>query len=80
MLHDQAVHKIEQVLDQVRPNIQMDGGDVEFVKFEDGIVYIRLMGACVGCPISVYTVKLGIEQALKDELSDVQEVVAVDEK
>lgn len=70
---------IESVLDQIRPNIQMDGGDVEFVKFQDGIVYVRLTGACVGCPASIYTVKLGIEQAIKDIMPEVIEVIAVDE-
>lgn len=71
---------IESVLDQIRPNIQMDGGDVELVRFQDGIVYIRLMGACVGCPASMYTVKLGIEQSIKDVLPEVIEVVTVDEE
>lgn len=70
---------IESVLDQIRPNIQMDGGDVELVKFQDGIVYVRLTGACVGCPASIYTVKLGIEQSIKDVMPEVIEVVAVDE-
>jgi Fe-S cluster biogenesis protein NfuA len=72
-------NKIEIILDQIRPTIQMDGGDVEFVRFQDGIVYVRLVGACVGCPASSYTVKLGIEQAIKDVMPDVFEVIALDE-
>lgn len=78
MSTDDSIRKIEEVLEQLRPNIQMDGGDIEFVSFKDGIVSIRLHGACVGCPASMYTVKLGIEQSLKDHLSDVQEVVVVE--
>ena len=79
MTDEERYHKIEAVLDQIRPNIQMDGGDIEFVEFQDGIVYIRLTGACVGCPASIYTVKLGVEQAIKDVIPDVVEVVAVDQ-
>ena len=76
---DPLLQKIETVLDLLRPNIQMDGGDIELVKFEDGIVYIRLLGACVGCPMSVYTLKMGIEEALKAELPEVLEVLPVED-
>ena len=71
--------KIDAVLDTVRPNIQMDGGDVQFVKFQDGAVYVRFQGACVGCPAAEITLQMGIEQALKDEIPEVNEVVAVDD-
>lgn len=70
--------QIEEVLDEIRPHIQMDGGDVHFVKFQDGVVYVRLSGACVGCPASTYTLKLGIEESIKQRVSDVVEVVALD--
>ncbi len=71
---------IKEVIEQLRPNIQMDGGDVEFVRYEDGVVYIRFHGACVGCPASMFTLKMGIEEALKEQLSDnVTEVIALDE-
>ena len=56
----------------------MDGGDIELVKFEHGIVYVRLHGACVGCPVSMFTLKLGVEKTLKDQISEVNEVVAVE--
>jgi len=72
--------RISDIIDQLRPNIQMDGGDIELVKFENGIVYVRMLGACVGCPASIYTLKLGIEEALKEQLSEVHEVVAVDDE
>ncbi len=70
--------RVEAVLEQIRPNIQMDGGDIEFVSFENGVVSIRLLGACVGCPASIYTLKLGVEQMLKEHIDEVVEVIAVD--
>lgn len=80
MGYQQTIDQIKEVIEQLRPNIQMDGGDVEFVRFDDGIVYVRFHGACVGCPASVFTLKAGIEDALKERLSDVvQEVVAVED-
>jgi len=77
MTEYELIAKIEEILDTLRPNIQMDGGDIKFVRFEDGVVYVRMLGACVGCPVSSYTLKLGIEDALKEQLSEVREVVAV---
>ena len=74
---DSIHQKIENVLDTIRPNIQMDGGDVELVNYEDGIVYVRMTGACVGCPASIFTLKMGIEQALKEQIPDVLEVIPV---
>lgn len=79
MTDEQLHRKINEILDQLRPNVQMDGGDIKFVKFQDGIVYVKLSGACVGCPASQFTLKLGIEQALKEQIPEVVEVVAVDE-
>ncbi len=80
MTYEESIDKIKEVIEQLRPNIQMDGGDVEFVRFDDGIVYVRFHGACVGCPASIFTLKGGIEEALKEQLSDVvQEVMLVDE-
>ncbi len=57
--------QVEAVLTQVRPLILRDGGDVELIKIEDQVVYIRLLGACTTCPISQFTVKFGIEEELK---------------
>ena len=80
MTYEESIDKIKEVIEQLRPNIQMDGGDVEFVRFDDGIVYVRFHGACVGCPASIFTLKGGIEEALKEQLYDVvQEVMLVDE-
>ena len=66
--------KIEAALDKVRPMLQADGGDVEFVDFQDGIVTVRLQGACGGCPMSQMTLKNGIERILKQEVPEVVSV------
>ncbi|MBD2845701.1 NifU family protein [Paenibacillus sp. IB182496] len=65
------------VLDKLRPFLQRDGGDVELVDVEDGIVKLKLMGACGSCPSSTITLKAGIERALVEEVEGVQEVVQV---
>lgn len=69
--------KVEEVLNQIRPNLHADGGDVELVDVKDGIVSLKLKGACSGCPMSTMTLKNGIERILKEEISGVKEVVAV---
>ena len=69
--------KVETVLDKIRPGLVGDGGNVELVDIEDGTVTVRLTGACAGCPMSEMTLKMGIEQALKAEIPEVQEVVSV---
>lgn len=69
---------IERVLEQVRPALRMDGGGIEFLKYEadSGRVHVRLKGACVGCPMSEITLKMGIEAALQDAIPEIKEVVA----
>lgn len=69
--------KIELALDKIRPALQADGGDVELVDVEDGVVKVKLTGACGGCPMSQMTLKMGIEKALKKDIPDIKEVVAV---
>ena len=69
--------KVESVLQQVRPALQADGGDVELVDVKDGIVSVRLKGACSGCPMASMTLKDGIERMLKEQLPEIKEVVAV---
>ena len=70
--------KVEKVLAQVRPSLQADGGDVELVDVtENGVVKLRLKGACGHCPMSTITLKMGIERALKQQIPEVKEVVAV---
>ncbi len=71
--------KVKEILDRVRPALQADGGDVELVDVdeENGVVKVRLMGACRGCPMSQLTLQIGIERELKDKVPEVKEVVAV---
>jgi len=70
--------KIQEALNKVRPSLQADGGDVEFVDFEDGIVKVRLQGACRGCPMSQMTLRDGIEKFLKKEIPEIKSVVGTD--
>lgn len=69
--------RVEEVLERLRPALQMDGGDLELVEVNDGIVFVKLMGACAGCPMSTMTLKLGIERRLKEVLPEVVAVEAV---
>lgn len=70
--------KVEKLLQEIRPALQADGGDVELVEVtEDGVVKLRLKGACGCCPMSTYTLKLGIEQRLKEEIPEVKQVEQV---
>jgi len=78
MSDQEVVRNIETVLDQIRPNMQMDGGDIEFVEFREGTVYVRLQGACVGCPSAIYTLTLGVEDALRDQIAQVHSVALVE--
>jgi len=69
--------KVEEVLDKLRPNLIMDGGNVELVAINEGVVKVRLTGACGGCAMATITLKMGIERILKQEIPEVKEVVAV---
>ncbi len=69
--------RVERVLDVIRPNVQGDGGDIELVDITDGIVQIRLAGACVGCMYSMMTLQAGIERMLKQEIPELRAVEAV---
>jgi Fe-S cluster biogenesis protein NfuA len=69
--------KVEAILNEIRPALQADGGDVELVGVNDGMVSVKLTGACAGCPLSTMTLKMGIERILKEKLPEVKEVVAV---
>ena len=70
--------KIQEVIDKIRPMLQADGGDVELVDVVDGVVTVRLKGACAGCPMSQMTLKNGIERFLKKEIPEVKSVEQVD--
>lgn len=69
---------VEKVLEKVRPYLQLDGGDVEFRDIlEDGIVRVKLLGSCDGCPLSMMTLRAGIERALMQEIPEVTRIEAV---
>jgi Fe-S cluster biogenesis protein NfuA len=69
--------KVRSVLDEIRKSLQADGGDAELVEVSDGIVKVRLVGACGSCPMSQQTLKLGIERTLRERVPEVKEVLAV---
>lgn len=68
--------RVEESLARIRPALQADGGDVELVDVKDGIVIVRLSGACGGCPMATLTLRDGIERILKEQVPEVKEVVA----
>ena len=70
-------NKIKEILDKIKPLLNNDGGDIEFVKFEDGIVYVRLLGSCRDCPMSDNTIEDMIEYTLTFELPEVKKVVNI---
>ena len=72
------LEKVQEAIDKVRPALQRDGGDVELVSVEDGVVKVRLQGACKGCPMSQMTLKNGIEKFLQKEIPEVVRVEGVD--
>ncbi len=74
---DNITEKVQKVIDEVRPHLKADGGDVELVGVENGIVKVKLKGACAGCPMSTMTVKWGIENLLKKRVPEVVQVDAV---
>ncbi len=69
--------EVERVLEKIRPALQADGGDVELVDIEGGVVKLRLTGACGGCPMATLTLKNGIEAALKQEIPSIERVESV---
>jgi Fe-S cluster biogenesis protein NfuA len=69
--------KVEAALEKVRPALQADGGDVELVDVNDGIVSVRLTGACGSCPMSTMTLKMGVERAIRQAVPEIKKLVAV---
>ena len=69
--------KLEAVLKEIRPALMADGGDVELVDVKDGVVSVRLLGACGGCPMATMTLQQGIERRLKEQLPEVKNVVGI---
>lgn len=71
--------KIKKVLDKIKPYLKNDGGDVEFIKFENGIAYVKLIGACSNCPLADNTLESGIETALINEIPEIIKVINIEE-
>lgn len=69
--------KVQKALAEIRPRIQADGGDIELVAVEKGIVKVRLQGACSGCPMAALTLKQGVERFIKQKVPEIQSVDAV---
>ncbi|MEI6154607.1 MAG: NifU family protein [Deltaproteobacteria bacterium] len=69
--------KVEASIGKVRPFLQRDGGDIELVDVVDGVVKVKLKGACGSCPMSLMTLKMGVEKQLKQDIPEIKEVVAV---
>lgn len=69
--------KVEAAIEEIRPNLQADGGDIELVDVENGIAKVRLKGACAGCPMSTMTIKWGVETFLKKKIPEIVKVETV---
>jgi Fe-S cluster biogenesis protein NfuA len=69
--------QVEKIIAEIRPHLEADGGNIELIDVQDGIVKVRLMGACGSCPMSQMTLKRGVEARLKAKIPEVKEVVAV---
>lgn len=75
---DPVTQKVSEIIEtEIRPAVGMDGGDIIFESFKDGVVYLHMVGACSGCPSSTFTLKEGIETRLKELVPEVKEVVAL---
>lgn len=71
------IDRIQEVLAEIRPALQADGGDVEFIDFNEGVVTVRMKGACGNCPMSLMTLKNGIEARMKARIPEVQGVESI---
>ncbi|MEE9200763.1 MAG: NifU family protein [Candidatus Brocadiales bacterium] len=71
------IEKVKKVLEEIRPALQADGGDIDFVGIENNVVKVKLLGACGTCPSSLVTLKMGVEARLKEEIPEVECVEAV---
>jgi len=69
--------QVEKALEKIRPSLQADGGNIELVDVTDGVVKVKLTGACGGCPMSQMTLKMGVEKVLKQQVPEVKRVEAV---
>ena len=77
LMSETVEDRVKKALEQVRPQLQADGGDLEYVGFDNGIVKVKLKGSCSGCPMSAMTLQLGVENFLKKQIPEVTKVEAV---
>lgn len=78
MENSEMLTKVQETIESLRPYLQMDGGDMEFVELtEEKVVKVKLKGACAGCPGAVYTLKLGVERKIKEVVPEIVSVEAV---
>lgn len=79
MTQEELTTKVEQALDEIRPFLQNDGGDIELVSIEDQkVVNVKLLGACVGCSVNQMTLKLGVEMTIKKHVPQIEKVVSME--
>jgi len=71
--------QIEEVLEKIRPFLQNDGGDVSFIKYEDGIVFVNLIGACSNCPLASITLETTIKNALTSQIPEIKKVININD-
>lgn len=74
---DETINKIKELLDSLRPYLNMDGGDVEYIDYKDNIVYVKLTGACAACMFSDDTIKNGLYETIKAKIPEVEGVINV---
>lgn len=74
---EETINKIKELLDSLRPYLNMDGGDVEFIDYKDNIVYVKLTGACAACMFSDDTIKNGLYETIKAEIPEIEGVINV---
>ena len=77
LMSETVEEQIKKALEQVRPQLQADGGDIEYVGFDNGVVKVKLKGSCSGCPMSTMTLQWGVENYLKKQIPEVKKVAAV---
>lgn len=66
--------RVQEIIDEIRPFLQSDGGDCELLKVEDNVAYVRLVGACVGCPSSTMTLRMGVENRIRESIPEIEAV------
>lgn len=76
-MEEEIREKVEKAIEEIRPNLQADGGDIELVDVENGIAKVKLKGACAGCPMSTMTIKWGVEKFLKRKIPEITKVETV---